>query len=75
MKSRRSIRHFKKDEDISLDILQSCVKAAGTAPSGANKQPWHFVIVKNKKLKSLIRKYAEREEFRFYHNKNLQTHQ
>ena len=44
MSSRRSVRHFSSDP-IPLDVIDDCIAAAGTAPSGANKQPWHFAVV------------------------------
>lgn len=65
IKTRRSIRQFslKKIDD---NIIKNAVKSAGTAPSGANLQPWHFVVIKNKKIKKAIRKAAEKEEEKFY---------
>ncbi len=68
MKTRRSCRHFKKHA-IDLEVLKTCVLTAGTAPSGANKQPWFFSIVVNEKLKKMIRSAAENEEFKLYHEK------
>jgi iodotyrosine deiodinase len=41
---RRTVRDFSKRK-ISRDVIEHCIKSAGTAPSGANKQPWHFVVV------------------------------
>ena len=63
--SRRSVRDFSSD-DFPIDIIKNCIKSASTAPSGANKQPWHFVIVKDPKIKRKIRKAAETEEKEFY---------
>ena len=63
--SRRSVRDFSRD-DFPIDIIKNCIKSASTAPSGANKQPWHFVIVKDPKIKRKIRKAAEIEEKEFY---------
>ena len=63
--SRRSVRDFSRD-DFPIDIIKNCIKSASTAPSGANKQPWHFVIVKDTKIKRKIRKAAEIEEKEFY---------
>ena len=63
--SRRSVRDFSSD-DFPIDIVKNCIKSASTAPSGANKQPWHFVIVKDPKIKRKIRKAAEIEEKEFY---------
>ncbi len=63
--SRRSVRDFSRD-DFPIDIIKYCIKSASTAPSGANKQPWHFVIVKDPLIKRKIRKAAEIEEKEFY---------
>ena len=63
--SRRSVRDFSSD-DFPIDIIKNCIKSASTAPSGANKQPWHFVVVKDPIIKSKIRKAAEIEEKEFY---------
>jgi len=65
IKTRRTIRDF-SSKDISIEILENAIKAAGRAPSGANQQPWHFVIVSNKKIKKSIRNAAEKEEQAFY---------
>jgi len=65
MKKRRSVRYFKK-KSIDINIIKNAILSAGTAPSGANLQPWHFVIIKNNKLKKEIRKAAEKEEKKFY---------
>tara|TARA_A100000164_G_scaffold370470_1_gene396581 strand:+ start:1768 stop:2424 length:657 start_codon:yes stop_codon:yes gene_type:complete len=63
--SRRSVRDFSKD-NFPIEIIKNCIKSASTAPSGANKQPWHFVIVKDPAIKRKIRKAAEIEEKEFY---------
>ena len=63
--SRRSVRDFSRD-NFPIDIIKNCIKSASTAPSGANKQPWHFVIVKDPIIKRKIRKAAEIEEKEFY---------
>ena len=65
IKTRRTIRDF-SSKDIPEEILENAIQAAGRAPSGANQQPWHFVIVGNKKIKESIRKAAEKEEQTFY---------
>ena len=65
MKKRRSVRYFKRTS-IDINIIKNAILSAGTAPSGANLQPWHFVIIKNNKLKKEIRKAAEKEEKKFY---------
>ena len=68
IKKRRSVRDFKKDT-IDFDLIKNAILAAGTAPNGANLQPWHFVIIKNKLIKKKIRIAAEEEEEEFYKNK------
>ena len=68
IKKRRSVRDFKKDV-IDFEIIQNAILAAGTAPNGANLQPWHFVVIKNKSIKKKIRKAAEIEEKEFYEKK------
>ena len=61
IKKRRSVRDFKIDL-IDYKIIKNAILAAGTAPSGANLQPWHFVVIKNKSIKKKIRIAAEIEE-------------
>ena len=68
IKKRRSVRDFKKRK-IDIEIIKNAILAAGTAPNGANLQPWHFVIIKNKSIKKKIRIAAEIEEKEFYENK------
>ncbi len=68
IKSRRTVREFSKKE-VPLEVIKNCILAASSAPSGANKQPWHFVIVKNSKIKKKIRTEAEKEEREFYSNR------
>tara|TARA_Y100000590_G_scaffold299355_1_gene337536 strand:+ start:1569 stop:2237 length:669 start_codon:yes stop_codon:yes gene_type:complete len=65
IKKRRSIREFRLKK-ISDTVIKNAIKSAGTAPNGANLQPWHFVVIKNKKIKKEIRKAAEKEEEKFY---------
>jgi nitroreductase len=65
MKKRRTAREF-SPKPINQEIIENCIKTAGTSPSGANKQPWFFVIVSNPKIKKEIRIAAEREENTFY---------
>lgn len=62
---RRSVRQF-SDRPIPDGVLASCLRAAATAPSGANLQPWHFVVVTDPAVKHAIREAAEREERDFY---------
>ncbi len=66
--SRRSVRSF-SHKPIPQDIMENIIRTAGTAPSGANKQPWTFVIVRNSDLKRKIRIAAEIEEKEFYEHK------
>ena len=66
--NRRSVREFDK-ENIDIKIIENAIMSAGTAPNGANLQPWHFVIIKNNKVKKKIREAAEKEEFVFYNSK------
>ena len=68
IKKRRSVRDFKKDV-IDFTVIKNAILAAGTAPNGANLQPWHFVIIKNKLIKKKIRMAAEIEEKEFYEKK------
>ena len=68
IKKRRSVRDFKR-QNIDFEIIKNAVLAAGTAPNGANLQPWHFVIIKDKSIKKKIRVAAEVEEVDFYENK------
>ncbi len=68
MNERRTVRRF-TDEEIPLEVIQHCIRAAGTAPSGANKQPWYFAIIRSSEMKKKIRIEAEKEEFDFYHRR------
>jgi len=68
IKKRRSVRDF-KSQKIDFDIIKNAILAAGTAPNGANLQPWHFVIIKKQSIKKKIRVAAEVEEKDFYENK------
>ncbi len=65
LERRRTVRQF-SDRPVPRDIIEECLRAAGTAPSGANMQPWHFVVVSDPALKRRIREAAEVEERRFY---------
>lgn len=62
---RRTVRDF-SDRGVDPEIIDNAIKAAATAPSGANKQPWHFVVVSNAEIKKAIREAAEEEERAFY---------
>ena len=65
MAKRRSVREF-SDEDIPDIVLENIIRTAMSAPSGANKEPWQFSVVKDKTVKKKIRKAAEEEEKKFY---------
>ena len=65
MKRRRTVREF-SDRPIPAEVIKNAILAAGTAPSGANMQPWHFVAVFNPATKVAIREAAEAEERVFY---------
>lgn len=67
-KSRRSVRHF-SDRPVEREIIENIIKTAGTAPSGANKQPWTFCLVGNPDIKKMIREAAEKEEYESYHER------
>jgi nitroreductase len=68
MQRRRTVRHF-SDRPIPREIIEECLLTAGSAPSGANLQPWHFVVVNDPKVKREIRVAAEQEEDEFYHRR------
>jgi nitroreductase len=61
MQTRRSVRQF-SSEPIPLELIEDAVRAAASAPSGANQQPWRFVVVGDAELKRQIRQAAEAEE-------------
>jgi len=65
MDRRRTVRMF-SDKPVPRDVIETCLLAASTAPSGAHKQPWRFVVVGEASLKSKIREAAEEEEREFY---------
>ena len=65
MATRRSVRGF-SDEDIPDIVLENIIRTAMSAPSGANKEPWQFSVVKDKTVKKKIREAAEAEEKKFY---------
>ncbi len=69
---RRSVRHF-SDRAVDREIIENAIKSAGSAPSGANKQPWHFAVAENPDIKKNIRKAAEAEERDFYHGRAPQS--
>jgi nitroreductase len=65
---RRTVRQF-SERPVPRGVIETCLLAAGTAPSGANLQPWHFVIVGDAARKQRIRESAELEEHDFYHHR------
>jgi nitroreductase len=68
MKKRRSVREF-SDRPVPEELIKNAISAAGTSPSGANQQPWHFVVVSDLEVKREIRQAAEREERAFYQDR------
>ena len=65
VRHRRSVRHF-SSQKVPLQVIEYCLLAAGTAPNGANMQPWHFVVISDPAIKRQIREAAEAEEREFY---------
>ena len=65
MRTRHSVRDY-TDRPVARDVIENCIRTAGSAPSGANHQPWHFVAIANPALKQKIREEAEIEERKFY---------
>jgi iodotyrosine deiodinase len=65
MARRRTVREF-SDRPVAREVIEDCLAAAGTAPSGAHMQPWHFVAVSDPEIKRQIRVEAEAEEREFY---------
>jgi iodotyrosine deiodinase len=65
VRRRRTVRDFSR-RPVPADVIEHALLAAGTAPNGANRQPWHFAVVTSAALKSRIRAAAEREEREFY---------
>jgi nitroreductase len=65
MRRRRTVRDF-SSRPVPRDVVEDCVLAAGTAPNGANRQPWRFVVVGDPEIKRRIRTEAEIEEREFY---------
>ena len=68
MRLRRSVRDF-SPWPVPREVVEACIAAAGTAPSGANQQPWHFVAVSHPEVKRRIREAAEAEERDFYQHR------
>lgn len=65
---RRTIRDF-SDRPVPRAVIENCLLAAGTAPNGANRQPWHFVVIGDQDIKKKIRVAAEKEEKEFYQDR------
>tara|TARA_B100000886_G_scaffold288168_1_gene213007 strand:- start:884 stop:1537 length:654 start_codon:yes stop_codon:yes gene_type:complete len=65
IKKRRTVRDF-SSEKVPIEVVVNAIKSASTAPSGANKQPWHFAVVADVETKKKIRVAAEKEEKAFY---------
>jgi len=65
MSRRRTVRQF-SDRPVPRKLIENCLRAASTAPSGANMQPWKFVVVSDPDLKKRISEKAEEEEHEFY---------
>ncbi len=68
MKQRRTIRFF-SEKPVPREVIENCIRSASTAPSGANCQPWHFVVVEKPEIKHSIRVASEKNEKEFYHKK------
>ena len=65
MQKRRTVRDFSSRE-VSRNVIDACLSVGGSAPSGANRQPWHFALISNPAIKREIRSAAEVEEKEFY---------
>ena len=68
MQRRRTVRNF-SERPVPREIIEECLLTAGTAPNGANLQPWHFIVVSDPRVKREIRIAAEQEEAEFYHRR------
>lgn len=65
IETRRTVREF-SDRDVPREIIEECLRAAGSAPSGANLQPWHFAVIGRGPVRAMLREAAEKEERAFY---------
>jgi nitroreductase len=65
---RRTVREY-SNRDVPFELIEKAIQTAGTAPSGANMQPWRFVVVRDAETKRKIREAAEKEEFESYHTR------
>lgn len=68
IKRRRTVRDFSQ-KPVPKEVIEQCLLAGGTAPNGANLQPWHFAVVESPEIKKQIRVAAEKEEQEFYNGK------
>jgi Nitroreductase family len=67
-----ALHPFFFNRPVPREVIESCLASAGTAPSGANLQPWHFVVVSDPAIKRQIREAAEKEEYEFHHGRASQ---
>jgi nitroreductase len=65
---RRTVRQF-SNRPVPREVIEDCLRAASSAPSGANMQPWHFAVVSDPEIKRRIREGAEKEEHEFYEHR------
>lgn len=65
VRRRRTVREFSR-RDVPREVIERAIQAAATAPSGANRQPWHFVVISDPEVKQKLRRAAEKEEAEFY---------
>ena len=68
LERRRTVRDY-SDREVPFELIRTAIRTAGTAPSGANMQPWRFVVVKDGEVKRKIRMAAEKEEYESYHGR------
>jgi iodotyrosine deiodinase len=68
MRRRRTVREY-SDREVPIELIEKAIATAGTAPSGANMQPWRFVVVRDPTIKKQIREAAEKEEHESYHGR------
>lgn len=68
IRRRRTVRDY-SDRPVPREVIDNCILAAGTAPNGANLQPWHFAVVTDNEIKTKIREAAEEEEREFYNGR------
>ncbi len=68
IRRRHTVRDF-SDRPVPRELIETCIRAAGTAPNGANHQPWHFCVIGDPAVKRRIREAAEAEEREFYAGK------